>query len=109
MLDYMRKLTIIMTLFFMMLTNANAQYLAMDGFTCAQVIKFDRNNNKRDIVRTEDWILGYVTGFNYALSGNVGMDATPEGLFYAMLNYCEENPLSSVAEGAEYIIINLID
>ena len=43
----------------------------------------------------------FISGLNYA--NNTTKDADPDGLYYAVLNYCKENPLKNIADAAEHV------
>ena len=68
-------------------------------------------NDVRWKVLYRNWVTGFMTGVNYSskdiddISGGLDSDA----LLKFIYNYCEENPLKTVSDGAHYLVQELYD
>jgi hypothetical protein len=99
-------------------TSARAtepQYLVLGNGaqSCGTWIEDRRTNN--DIWRDDrTWILGYITGINYALAitgkknGVLGRNDDPTALVAWMDNYCATHPLDTIARAAVVLVDQLI-
>ncbi|MDC0921375.1 hypothetical protein OAQ13_00505 [Candidatus Pelagibacter sp.] len=92
----MRKFLGIVVLSFLFIGNASS-YTAFGIFKCGELIS--RKNNEVVKKQVTNYAQGYFTGRNAGTNDNVGKDVvTSDGLFWSVVNYCEENPLKDGAD-----------
>ena len=96
----MKKLLGIVVLSLLWFGSASS-YTAFGIFKCGELIS--RKNN--EVVKNQviNYAQGYFTGRNAGTNDTVGKDkVTEEGLFWSVVNYCEENPLN---DGADALMV----
>ena len=86
----MKKLLLIFLIFF----SFNLKALTYGGYSCGQVLSWERENNQTQIDMTMMLIAGFVKGFNYYLDSNeqVFSDADEHTMWYLLVKECRESP-----------------
>ena len=78
---------------------------------CGEFLDYQTNEFDRD--RFDNWIAGYISGLNRAMfdAGNQKRALTGEGrslpaIRRTVVNYCSENPLSTLREAVDDLYLN---
>jgi hypothetical protein len=61
--------------------------------------------------RYQEWLLGFVSGFNYSHAGQLEQQVTkidPAGMDLWMRNWCNQHPTQTVSDGAETFINEML-
>ena len=83
-----------------------SSYTAFGIFKCGELIS--RKNNEVVKNQVKNYAQGYFTGRNAATNDTVGKDeVTADGIFWSVVNYCEENPLKDGADALDVIFYKL--
>jgi hypothetical protein len=88
----MKKLLGIVVLSLLWFGSASS-YTAFGIFKCGELISKKKSEGVKNQVI--NYAQGYFTGRNAGTNKTVGKDkVTGDGLFWSVVNYCEENPLN---------------
>ncbi|RDE10560.1 hypothetical protein [Pelagibacterium lacus] len=69
--------------------QANA-YLVKGNVTCPEIMEEHNNETYRAMNRW--WLLGYITGRNYELDLETGLDVGEDALYKTAYQFCADNP-----------------
>ena len=81
---------------------ANA-YNAKGSVSCGTIISTNKSNPALTKGMMTAYVNGFITGRNYERNSNTGKGIDHGSIFYAVLKYCNENPLDTNVDAAEYI------
>ena len=82
-------------------------YTAKGPIGCGvYVADFDKDG--WDKIANEAWFVGVITGYNLAMSADVGKGVDNASITLHVYNYCKTNPLKTTADAAEDLISNLL-
>ena len=73
--------------------------------SCGELLEEEKNRTSQGILfyQKNAWILGYITGRNYENNANKGRGVHPDSIYYAVLNYCRDNPLKDLDDAIQFI------
>ena len=75
---------------------------------CASLQKTYDNNDKVLLNQYRQAVLGYISGLNVAKNTDAGWDVNEDTIMQVAVNYCKNNPLKKVADGAHYAYDQLL-
>ena len=78
-----------------------AAYTAISAVECPDILREDADPTYREMNKW--WLMGYITGRNYAADGVVGRGVDNGSIYNMALEYCRENPGSDWDDAAVYI------
>ncbi len=66
-----------------------------------------RKQGRSSSIGAEGWVLGYITGLNQGLGGDVTYGVDAEGIFAAIDKYCADEPTKDITSAAMEIVYRL--
>tara|TARA_Y100000768_G_C23432966_1_gene431359 strand:+ start:160 stop:465 length:306 start_codon:yes stop_codon:yes gene_type:complete len=96
----MKKLLSILIVSLLWSLNAHS-YSGLGVFECGELL-----SRKDDVIvknQVENWAQGYVTGRNYEQNSSAGKNISGDSLFWAVVKYCEDNPLKDAVYAMESV------
>ena len=104
----MKKLLILLfSLFFLSSTSVFAA-TTVGGYSCGQLLQYDKNNNITAKNVVINWFNGFTSGMNVAVDKTlVSKIPDHESVYYAIVKYCKDNPLSDTQEASLDIYLTL--
>ncbi len=89
-------------------THSYSDALGIGNVSCGEIIRTYENNEEKNKFAVSYFLNGFISGANSALSDTkTGKHQTDDSLFYALVKYCGENPLSNMVDGAIEIYMSL--
>ena len=82
-----------------MTSSSYASYAHEGVMSCGTIISHDRENHKTTKFYILGWIRGYITARNYENS-NISNHIDADSIKYAVLKYCNDNPLKDLDDAA---------
>ena len=82
-----------------MTSSSYASYAHEGSLSCGMIISNDRANSETSEFYVLGWVRGYITARNYENS-NISNDIDADSIKYAVLNYCNDNPLKDLDDAA---------
>jgi len=98
----MKKLLGIMVLSLLLSSTAHS-YLSKGTVDCGTILRLSKDNPMLTNGMMTAYVNGYITGRNYETNRNVGKGVSNDSIYYAVLKYCEDNPLKDNADAAKHI------
>lgn len=79
------------------------------GASCGKWIERHEASDKAPwpAVATENWLIGYLSGIALHSKKDILRDADTASLVLWMTNYCNENPLNNISDGAQDLYFEL--
>lgn len=103
-----KLLTLALALYFSIVPNISLGFTGLGAYSCGNIIKLNAVNNQFSEVGTISYFQGYATGRNYELNRTLNSIAPDENsIYYAVVKYCKDNPLETIAQASEYIYSTL--
>jgi hypothetical protein len=78
-----------------------AGYTVKSLVECPDVVREDTDADFREMNKW--WLMGYLTGRNYAADGEVGSAIEDENIYRMALDYCRDNPSSDWDDAAVHV------
>jgi hypothetical protein len=72
--------------------------------SCAEMLNVPAESIAEYQVRS--WILGFISGRNWESISQKGLNIDEDTIFYSVKQYCRENPIDSVFQGANWLYEN---
>ena len=98
---FIKKLLIIISI--ITFSSKGFGYGVSGSHECGDIINEYKNDNKMMYQAVASWTQGYITARNYMSDSYKGRDANFHSLFYAVLNFCEDNPFKDIDDAALFI------
>ena len=90
------------------LVSAGGHGIAVKGgggnTSCADMLNLPAETIAEYQVRS--WIFGYISGRNWESISAKGFEIDENTIFYSVKQYCRENPIDSVVQGANWLYEN---
>mgnify|MGYP001197387600 CR=1 FL=1 len=74
-----------------------------EGFSCGEIVEYDRDNNKNQIVTISMWFSGYIDGRDFDDYLDTFPDADSQTLYLLLLKECRKKPSISSRKAASII------
>ncbi len=71
--------------------------------TCGKILSDYDNGEKLHYFGRAQWVLGYITGRNYASNQKKGKDIDYDSIYYSIIKFCRENPFKSLNDSVIYL------
>jgi len=78
-------------------------YTAKGSVPCGTIISYNKSDPNLTKAMMTAYVNGFITGRNYELNSKTGKGKDHDSIYYALLKYCNENPLDTNVDAAEYI------
>jgi hypothetical protein len=72
------------------LAGPAATYTVKSSVECTDIVREDSHENYREMNKW--WLMGYLTGRNYAVDAEAGKAVEDENIYQMALDYCRSNP-----------------
>tara|TARA_Y100000996_G_C22101386_1_gene469976 strand:+ start:101 stop:421 length:321 start_codon:yes stop_codon:yes gene_type:complete len=102
------KIFLVVVLFFIFQTIANASYIALNASSCGQIISKQDSNTA--LLQVKYYVTGYITGYNRSKDLSIGDDLQIDeydSLFWAVVKFCKENPLKDLDDASFNVLSQL--
>jgi hypothetical protein len=76
-------------------------YTVKSSVECPDIVREDSEEAYREMNKW--WLMGYLTGRNYAADGEVGSAIEDENIYRMALDYCRDNPSSDWDDAAVHV------
>lgn len=97
----MKKL---LTIIIIILFSSNAFcYTVKGNHECGDIINGNKTDDDMLYQAIASWTQGYITARNFVSDFELGKNASFHSLYYAVLNFCEDNPLKDIDDAARFI------
>ena len=85
----------------LLFSNPGFSATTIGGFECGTVLSSDKKSTRWTI---SDWFYGFLSGMNVA-NGESFVNKIPgeDSIYFSILNYCKENPLSDTQRASLFI------
>jgi len=101
----MKKLLIILFLLVSLNTSVYS-YSIHSAIPCGKVITFDIEDRDFNRLYASSWFAGYATAINQ-INGAFLSSFDADSNYYAILNYCKNNPLDDMRDAAFWIYADM--
>ena len=89
---YIKNLLTPFLLIICLFISFNAKAVTYGTYTCGQILSWERENNKTQILLTKLYMAGFIHGYNSQRFLTFFDDTDDETLWYLLLNKCKSNP-----------------
>ena len=104
----MKKLLILLFSLFLLSSPSVFSATTIGGYSCGQLLQYDKNNNITAKNVVINWFNGFISGMNFAVDKNlVNKIPDHESVYYAIVKYCKDNPLSDTQHASIDIYFTL--
>ena len=91
------------TIIFILFSTNAFSYLVKGNHECGDIINGNKTDNNMLLQAVSSWIQGYITARNFVNASENGKGVSFHSLYYAVLNFCEDNPLKDLDDAAIFI------
>ena len=94
----MKKQFLLFILISLFITNSNYAATVTGFYNCGKILAMVENGNLVFKPNLVGWFMGFYSGANWVDNYSTDNPPDEDSIYYAIVKYCEENPLKDTAD-----------